>query len=162
MTTIIAPTPFVGRRIEEIRYERDWSASLGVPAHITLLGPFLHPDSVGPGIVARLAQILARYPPPVIRLEELRLVDDVACLIPTETEALAAISRELHEAWPQTASHGGLHHVTIARDVNKAVFETLQAELSSLLPLKGSITEAHLLERRGTAPVRTIARLELA
>jgi hypothetical protein len=44
MTTIVAPTPFVGQVIDSLRLAYDWSAGRGVPAHLTLLGPFLGPD----------------------------------------------------------------------------------------------------------------------
>lgn len=158
MTTVIAEVPFADSAVRELRLAYDWSARLGVPAHITLLGPFLPPDAVGDGTTRRLEAVFRGVSPLRVRLAELSLLDGTACLLPEFPEGLVALTARLEEAWPDVRRYGKRHHVTLARGCDRAQFERIRADLEGSLPLSGAITEGTLLERRGAGDVHLIGR----
>jgi hypothetical protein len=160
MTTIISPTPFVGRRIEDIRARHDWSAQLGVPAHVTLLGPFLDPAEVDGQIVGRLREIVSGQRRFHATFDRLALLGDVACLLPADPSPFEHLHRTLHEHWPHLPRRSG-HQVTVARDLNDAEFELLANSIEPLLPLVGSVREVMLLATDGNGGVQTMQTFDL-
>jgi hypothetical protein len=71
-TTVIALAPFAGDEVEQIRLAEDWSARLAVPAHITLLGPFLPAEEITAEALGRVRDIFAFQPPIPVVLAELQ------------------------------------------------------------------------------------------
>lgn len=78
ITTLIAPVPLAEPVVGELRQQHDWSARAGVPAHITLLGPFLAPAAVTGATLHRLRDIFASERPLDFNLGELQSVGSVA------------------------------------------------------------------------------------
>jgi hypothetical protein len=161
MTTIIAPTPWVGAEVEVLRTEHDWSAKLGVPAHITLLGPFVEQAAITSEIHVRLKRALTGLRRVPVVLERLELFEDVACLLPRDPKPIADIQQRLHQEWPHLERRS-LQHVTVARGLNPGTFDQVRARVEPLLPLQGEIIEASLwvasdgsarpIAQRGLAP----------
>jgi 2'-5' RNA ligase len=58
-SAIIIPVPEAESVVERYRHEYDPVALAGVPAHITLIVPWLPPDEIGQGDLAELADVLA-------------------------------------------------------------------------------------------------------
>jgi hypothetical protein len=161
MTTIIAPTPFVGAEIEAIRGEHDWSAELGVPAHITLLGPFLDPDAITSRVLDRLESAVAEHRAIPITFERLELVGDVACLLPASGSRIAALQAALHATWPHLQARE-LQHVTVARSLSMEDFDRIARRVAPFLPTSGVVDEILLVASRDEhAPARTIRTLRL-
>jgi hypothetical protein len=160
-TTVIAVAPFVGDEVEQIRLAEDWSARLGVPAHITLLGPFLPAGEVTAGALDRVRDVFtSQHPIPVV-LAELHLLGTAACLIPDSVSPFSSLSRKL-QAISLGPTFGATHHLTVARDCTEATLERLRGHLRPLLPLRGVISEAVLLEHDGKRRVRELERFALA
>jgi hypothetical protein len=59
MVEVPEAEPAVARHRERL----DASARLGVPAHITVLSPFMPPQAIGPAELARLEHLLAAFSP---------------------------------------------------------------------------------------------------
>jgi hypothetical protein len=150
MSTILAPVPFAGEAVESIRREWDWSASLGVPAHITLLGPFLHPNEITSIVIERLEKLVSDCTAIAIELDRLALIGHTACLLPRDGRAVAELSAHLERAWPAVRGRDS-QHVTLARGVETMSFERLANLVEPLLPLAGSINRVELLVRRDGA-----------
>jgi hypothetical protein len=62
-TALIFPVPEAEALVSRLREKYDPSAAVGVPAHVTILYPFLAPDAVGAGDVAALTTLFASAPP---------------------------------------------------------------------------------------------------
>ena len=160
-TTVIAVASFVGDEVEQIRLAGDWSARLGVPAHITLLGPFLPAEEITAEVLRRVRDIFASQPPIPVVLAELHLLGTAACLIPDAFSPFISLSREL-QAISRGPTVGATHHLTVARDCTEATLERLRDRLRPLLPVRGTISEAALLEHDGQSQVRELERFALA
>lgn len=162
MTTVITVASFVGAEVAEIRSARDWSARLGVPAHITILGPFLPPDEITRTILERMRTVFANARPIPVVLGELRLLGTTACLMPQSVEPFVRLSRELEAISQRRRQVAGDYHLTVARESNTNDLERLRVRLEPLLPLRGKITKAVLLERDSEGLVRELERFPLA
>lgn len=62
-SALLVPVPDAEPLVERWRLAHDPVASEGVPAHITLVVPWLPPDRIGEGDLAALAEVLAGVPP---------------------------------------------------------------------------------------------------
>jgi hypothetical protein len=159
MTTIIAPTPWVPGEVEALRAELDWAARLGVPAHITLLGPFIEPAAIDADVHRRLETVLRAHAPIMVSLDRLELIGDVACLLPGDTRAIAAVQSALHREWPELEPRS-LQHVTVARELNRSGFEAVIERIEPMLPLSGRLDRASLIVGRNRrASTRATFRL---
>lgn len=159
-TTIVAPTPFVGGHVERIRQANDWSAQLGVPAHVTLLGPFLEPSALDETVVRRLEHVFGRHAAFATSFTRVVRVGNVACLLPDDPRPFEHLHEALRQQWPQFPRRS-LHQITVARDIVGREFDRLAAELAPLLPLSGSIHQAVLFAADGEGPARPLDRFDL-
>jgi hypothetical protein len=89
--------PVVGRH----RARLDASALLGIPAHITVLFPFMPPGTMDDTVLAELEQVLApvsRFP---IRLDHTAWFgDDVLWLAPSDPDPFRALTQRVFQAFP--------------------------------------------------------------
>ena len=158
MTTVIAVASFVGPEVEKVRSTRDWSARLGVPAHITILGPFLPPEEITKNVLERMRTVFADVRPIPVVLGELRLLGTTACLMPQSVGPFVRLSQELEALSQHRMQVAGEYHLTVARESNPNDLRRLRVSLEPLLPLRGKITEAILLERDSEGLVRELER----
>ena len=59
---LIVEVPEVEPAVGELRSRLDGNARLGIPAHITVLFPFVPPAEIDDGVLRRLAGIFAAVP----------------------------------------------------------------------------------------------------
>jgi hypothetical protein len=161
MTTLLAPVPFVDDHVRALRVEHDWSAHHGVGAHITLLGPFLHPDDVTSHTLARLQELFAAQAPVGVEISEVQLLGSSACLLLTSTGRLRALTEALRRQWPQAPPMPGAYHITVARHCDAVLFEEVTALVTPRLPVSGCLADAELWERRCDGAVEQLARFPL-
>jgi 2'-5' RNA ligase len=134
MQSIILPVPEADPLVDRFRREGDWSRRLGVPAHITLAGPFPLSLEMPKERLAAIARRAAGVP---FTLGELGRLGDATCLLLAESEPLGALRSELvgalgmnrrtEETWPL--------HLTISRK-GGAREAALRAALEPSLPLE--------------------------
>jgi 2'-5' RNA ligase len=111
--------------LEAVRLDHVDNARLGVPAHVTLLFPFVAPAAIDPPVMVRLAETIARTPRFGVAFRTLEAfepgptAEGVAWLAPTPAAPFVAMTRALVEAFPGYLPYGGLHdevipHLTLA------------------------------------------------
>ena len=163
LSTLFAPVPAAEPVVADIRREHDWPAREGVPAHVTLLGPFLPPREIDDDVVDRLAGLFATRESVGVSLSELRRVDDIAYLAVEPDDGLRSLTSMLEEAFPPAPRYGEefggpLYHVTIARECDDTLFSALSDLLSGALPIQAIIEEVVLVEHGALAGVRERGR----
>ena len=162
-TTIFAPVRAADSAVADIRLEHDWPAREGVPAHVTLMGPFLAPDEITEEIVERLGELFAAAEPASFSLTELRRVDEIAYLAVEPDDDVRAMTAMLEAAFPAAPRYGeefggALYHLTVARGCDDALFAALEEQLRGVLPIPAGIEEAVLVEHGIEAGVRVRGR----
>lgn len=100
-----------------IRLARDPSAALGVPAHITILFPFLAPDQVDE---AALREVFARFPAFDFALDRVEQFENgVVWLRPAPQWRFADLTAAVWQRWPGTPPYEGafdevIPHLTVS------------------------------------------------
>jgi 2'-5' RNA ligase len=156
--------------LEAIRQEHVAIARLGVPAHVTLLFPFVPAASLQSSDVARAAAAIARTAAFEVELREARTFDPgpteegAVWLAPEPPEPFIAMTEALVEAFPTYLPYGGIHdtvipHLTLANlDVD---VPALVAAAGPELPVVRRVEWAIVLVEDDRGRWRTARRLRL-
>lgn len=126
-----------------------------MPAHVTLLGPFLEPQDLDESVVRRLTELFREHQGFEASFDRLVRVDDVACLLPDDPRPFDRVHESLRQQWPQFQRRS-LHQITVARDLTRQQFERLLADLQPLLPLSGSVRRAMLVAADGNGSAHVV------
>jgi 2'-5' RNA ligase len=62
LSAVVVPVPEAEPRVGVLRAALDPSAALGVPAHVTVMYPFVPPADIGDGVLAALREVLSAAP----------------------------------------------------------------------------------------------------
>ncbi len=134
----------------------DPSASLGVPAHVTLLYPFVEPAKIDAKTTDTLAGCFARFAPFDFALTELRrFAPETLYLAPEPAEPLRELTKAIWKLFPDHPPYGGkwpeiVPHLTLGQFASEeeldAHAETLAAEYAASLPLKARAADVALLD----------------
>jgi SAM-dependent methyltransferase len=136
-------------------HRRRWDpAGVPVPAHVTVLFPFLDPAAIDDSIRAELGRILARTAPFELTFREVGRFPDVVWLAPEPGGAVTALTDALVERWPSHPPYGGafetvVPHLTVADGAPPDVLDRLESELPSTLPITTRVEDLTLICREG-------------
>jgi 2'-5' RNA ligase len=106
--------------LERLRRRRVFSATIGVPAHATLLHPFIEPDGLEPSVRRRLRVVAADHRPFDYRLDRMAEWPDAIYVAVDPVEPFVRLHRDLQAAFPDWPIYGARAdfefepHVTIA------------------------------------------------
>jgi 2'-5' RNA ligase superfamily protein len=149
-TTIIAPVPAAEPVVADLRAPHDPSAAFAVPAHLTLLGPFLPVASLDVAIVERLGALLASEAAIEVTFREARRFPDAVYLAPEPAAPFLRLTQRLWDAWPECPPYGGAHdvvipHLTIGHPPAETELSRIEAQLAGRLPIAAVVDHAALL-----------------
>lgn len=131
--------PLVG----DLRQRFDATTELGVPAHITVLVPFMDPQHITPAVLDRAQHALNRVAAFSFWLGRVARFPATAYLAPEPPEPFIAMTKALVDAFPDFQPYGGEHqgvvpHLTVAHgDPSEA--DAVAAELQRRLEAFGGI-----------------------
>ena len=133
------------------RARLDASARDAVPAHITVLYPFLPPAEIGSGILAELSRLFAGVPRFSFILDRVRWFDEsVVWLGPSDEAPFRALTELAGGAYPSCSPYGGVHedvvpHLTIGHRADPAELRAAAEAVHPLLPITAEATEVTLM-----------------
>jgi 2'-5' RNA ligase len=164
-SAIIVPVE-VPIAVRRLRDRFDPSATDGVPAHVTLLYPFMPPDALTDEVRAEIAQLVAAQPAFPFALRRVERWPDVVWLAPEPAAPFRDLVERLAAAFPDYPPYGGAHeaivpHVTIAQDPRPGYLEAAEHALPALLPIRDVAREAWLIAHVPGQPWRSVWRLPL-
>ena len=139
-TALIIPVPEAEPAVGAIRLARDPSAALGVPAHITILFPFLPPDKVEE---AALRELFGHFPAFEFTLDRVeRFENGLVWLHPEPFRRFADLTAAVWQRWPEAPPYGGAFDEVIP---HLTVSET-PLDLDVALPIAARAHEVVLIE----------------
>jgi 2'-5' RNA ligase len=150
-TAIIVPIPEAETAVGRFRATLDRAASWGVPAHLTVLYPFLPPESIDDAVYAALRDIVAAVPVFDVALTHVDWFDDtVVWLAPQPTDPFRALTEAVWQRFPEAPPYAGAHngivpHLTIGHDAPRTVLEHAAKAVSTHLPIRASIDVIRLI-----------------
>ena len=138
---------------------------LGVPAHVTLLFPFLTLDELDVAGLTDLNALFAATPSIHAMFAEVGQFPDVVYLAPEPREWFISLTVALTSRFG-ILPYGGLHehivpHLTVARHADPAVLTEIGASLAPLLPIETTISEVQLVEEEQDGRWRLAASFPL-
>ena len=148
---VLAPAadPVVGRW----RDRHDPHAAAGVPAHVTVLYPWIPAADLTAEDERALGAIAAGQDRFSLDLTGFGEFDRTLWLAPTPAEPVRALTRAVAARWPQHPPYGGRFdgdrpHLTIADGIDPSLFPPIIADLGPRLPLRVEVTALTLVEQR--------------
>jgi 2'-5' RNA ligase len=137
--------PVVGRW----RARYDGAAAQGMPAHITILYPFLREPKIDESVLDRLRRICRATSPFDLELRHTARFPATIYLDPEPADPFRALTDALVTEWPEAPPYGGAYdgvvpHLTVADDVSTEVMDEVDADVGPRLPLRTRVSEAHL------------------
>jgi hypothetical protein len=127
----------------------DPSASRGVPAHVTLLTPFLPPAQIDDGVLAELGWFFAGIDAFRMRFTELGCFEPDVLYLEPEGTGLDDLAESLARRWPETPPYGGRHadphpHLTVVNSGDGELRARAEAAVQRGLPLEALVEQAAL------------------
>ena len=116
-TALIVPVPEAEPQVGELRLEHDSSAALGVPAHVTILSPFL---ATGELDEAAIADLISGFPAFDFELDRVeQFPDGTTWLHPTPSLPFVDLTAAVCQRWPECPPYEGafdevIPHLTIS------------------------------------------------
>ena len=148
-STLLVPVLAAEPWVKDLRQRYDPIATVGVPAHITVLFPFISPDLITDDDLARATETFQRFRPFEFRLEQVDRFPESLYLVPEPDEPFISLTEAVVREFPEYPPYGGkfteiVPHLTVA---NRS------AELSG-------IAEAELLEiMKGLGPIHAVCNV---
>ena len=140
--------------VASLRKRFDESVKLGVPAHVTVLVPFMSPELITDAVLEHVHAALSQVPAFSFALAEVRRFPATTYLAPEPPEPFIALTESLVRAFPTYPPFGGefesiIPHLTVAHG-NATEAEAAAAELVAAMkthgPVAGICTSVALLE----------------
>lgn len=138
------------------RMKYDHAAAVGVPAHITLLWPFIPPTLITVGDRKQLTELFSSYPRFETSLAEVQRFPDVLYLAPEPNDKIFKLIQLIAAKFPEYPPYGGqfdevIPHLTIAQSDDAELLKKIHREISPAahqsLPIHKKVTEISLLEQ---------------
>jgi 2'-5' RNA ligase len=144
--------------VKPFRDRYDPSAAAGVPAHITLLYPFKHPDEVDRTTLDDLGRSFHRRAPFQFSLAPIRRFRDaVLYLAPEPDEPFRDLTLAIWDRYPETPPYGGkwpdiVPHLSVAWVGDEQQLDRIADDFAKAsqgkLPIRAIATGVVLMEKR--------------
>ena len=151
-SAVIVPVPEAEPLVGKFRASLDRSAEWGVPAHVTIIYPFLAPDRLGSEELRRLRDAVASVSPFDVVFPQVRwFAKTVVWLAPEPPDGFRALINAVWSAFPDCPPYGGafaasVPHLTVGRDADLEAMSAAGGAVSARLPLSASVSAACLLQ----------------
>ncbi|WP_433355511.1 2'-5' RNA ligase family protein [Micromonospora saelicesensis] len=167
-TALIVPIPEAEEAVGRFRASLDRAASWGVPAHVTVLYPFLPPQQIDEQALAVLREAFAGIPRFDVVLTHVDWFGDtVVWLAPQSDRPFRDLTEAVWQRFPEAPPYAGAHsevvpHLTIGHDAAKHVLSHAAEAIAAHLPINAAIDRVRLIA--GTpdiSPWRTVGEFPL-
>lgn len=170
-SAVLVPVPEAEAAVGRHRARLDRAAAEGVPAHVTVLYPFVPPPEITPATIEVLAAAVGSVTAFDCRFSATAWFgDDVVWLAPRPDAPFRALTRAVCAAFPGYPPYGGRHddptpHLTIGDQPPGGIADLRAAEADVLtaLPVRTRVGRAWLMTgSREPGSWHTVAELPLA
>lgn len=116
---LVLLVPELAPVIDDLRARHDPAARQGMPAHVTVLYPFMPPVSLNAARRRRLADVVRGFPAMQLTFSRIGRFPEVLWLAPEPAEPIIALVRAITAVFPDYPPYGGqfetiVPHVTVA------------------------------------------------
>lgn len=150
-TALIVEIPQVEQAVGRWRAALDRAAGWGVPAHVTVLYPFLPPERLDGDTLAAVGEAVASVAPFTVDFAHVRWFGDtVAWLAPIPDEQFRALTAAVWRRFPEVSPYGGAHddlvpHLTIGHDAPRPALTEAADAVTASLPIRAGVDTVRLI-----------------
>jgi 2'-5' RNA ligase len=148
-SALVVPVPDAEPAVGIWRARHDSSAPFGMPAHITVLYPFLSEDRLTQAVVDRLKEICDDTRVMEVELRQARRFPGMLYLAPDPDDGFRRLTEAVVQEWPEAPPYGGAHddnipHLTVAHDLTDELLDEIDHLVTGSLPIRTRLTSASL------------------
>ncbi|MEU9056242.1 2'-5' RNA ligase family protein [Streptomyces sp. NPDC048384] len=152
---LIVRVPEAEPAVRAWRDRLDPLAGAGVPAHVTVLFPFLDESRIDNGACAAIREVIGRHRSFETRFEHCGRFPGILYLVPEPDNPFRQLTETIADRWPEAPPFGGqfdevVPHLTIAQGQDDAVLEEAEADLRGRLPVTARVSSVDLMIHDGT------------
>ncbi|MEU4564797.1 2'-5' RNA ligase family protein [Actinoplanes sp. NPDC023936] len=150
-SALIVPVPEAEPAVAGLREHLDRFSAHSVPAHVTVLSPFLPPARLTPQVLAAVQLVAAGVPGFFVSFDRLGwFADRVLWLAPDPAEPFRELTNRIAARFPPAQPYGGEYaevvpHLTVGHDQPVAALRAAAARVEPLLPIRARVTSLRLL-----------------
>ncbi|MFE7313641.1 2'-5' RNA ligase family protein [Streptomyces sp. NPDC057555] len=153
-TGLIVRIPEAEQAVRAWRERFDPSARAGVPAHVTVLFPFLDESRIDARVRSALAGVLGDFRAFDLRFENCGRFPGVLYVIPGPDAQLRRLTEAIADRWPEAPPYGGqftevVPHLTVADGQDDDVLDEIEADLLGELPFTSRVSSVDLMVHDG-------------
>jgi LmbE family N-acetylglucosaminyl deacetylase len=151
-SAVVVPVPEAEGVVGEHRARLDRAAVRGVPAHVTVLHPFVPPDQLHADHLRTLAAAVRSVPRFDVVFADVRWFgEDVVWVAPEPDSGFRALIDAVTGAFPAFPPYGGVFddpvpHLTIGAHATHDALSAAASQVAARLPFRASIDVVHLLQ----------------
>jgi hypothetical protein len=171
-SALVVPIPEAEPVVGDLRLEHDVVAARGVPAHVTVLFPFVSASQIDASVHDALSGLFAGMRGFAYRFERAERFDDTTVfLAPEPASGFTVLTDAVARRWPEHPPYGGAYaevipHLTIGDKLADGVADGLHAAVADRLashgPVVGHASEVWLMTEGATGRWSVAARYRLA
>jgi hypothetical protein len=152
-SAILVPVPEAEPVVGPLRARLDRSAGRGIPAHVTVLYPFVPPGQITPAVIEMAAAAVKSVPGFACRFPGTDWFgEDVLWLAPEPAGPFRALTAAVHAAFPRYPPFGGafaevIPHLTVGDrpEGGIAALRAAEAQVRPKLPVHAQVSHAWLM-----------------
>jgi hypothetical protein len=150
-SALIVEVPEAEPLVGDWRAKHDWSAQHGVPAHITVLFPFVEKARIDDALLSELRSLFATEAPIQFSLTELcDFPDGTLWLAPDPAGHFKKLTEAVVERYPDYPPYEGIHdevipHLTIGDGERSPPRSDIEAAVAPSLPLRASTRDVTMI-----------------
>jgi 2'-5' RNA ligase superfamily len=153
-TAVIVPVPDTDPLVAPWRLRYDSSAEFGVPAHVTVLYPFIPFPALTGADIDQLRDLFGSVEPIDVTFARTSGFPGVLYLEPSPDTIFRQLTAAVADRWPQYQPYGGAHgeptpHLTVTDSADEQQIEAIRQTLTAALPLTTTLHHAELIRFDG-------------
>ncbi|MDJ0343617.1 2'-5' RNA ligase family protein [Streptomyces sp. H10-C2] len=153
-TALVIKVPEAEPLVGAWRQRFDPAMEAGVPAHVTVLYPFLDRERIDVREVEALEEVFGAHAAFDLSFHQCGRFPDLLYLAPEPTGGLRALTSAVADRWPEAPPYGGRYadvvpHLTVAYSPDPSVFNTIEADLTAGLPVVARVSSVQLVVSDG-------------
>ena len=152
-SALVVLIPAADRVVAELRHHLDENATIGVPAHVTVLSPWLAPELIDDTVLAQLTQLFAAVDGFEVTFAETNWFgSNVLWLAPADDRPFLGLTDRLFAAFPdhppfERRFDDIVPHLTVRSGRPLPDLQRAERDVRSRLPISAGITSVALLTR---------------
>lgn len=142
---LIVAIPEAEPVVARLRLAHDAVAAQGVPAHVTVLFPFVPRESLTGEVRQAIADVFSEIPAFDYRFRRAaRFGDTTVYLVPEPADGFLGLTDATHARWPEHPPYGGVFdvvipHLTVGDGLDRATADDLEVAATEALERHGAI-----------------------